>query len=221
MPAEPATAVPDVARRVFGAHVDLAVAYVDLLATDGIAHGLIGPREGDRLWERHVLNCAAVAEVIPHGARVVDVGSGAGLPGIALAIARPDLDVVLLEPLERRVAFLEACRDRLPSLRLQVVRGRAEEKAIRRQWSGADVVTARALAPLDRLAGWCLPLVRPGGHVLAVKGERADDEVRRYRQILIRYGARRVDVRRCGTVDGAAATVVDIVRGERQKGERP
>ena len=170
-------AVPAEARAVFGPAVDAAAAYARLLATDGTVRGLIGPREVPRLWDRHLLNSAAIAPLVPARARVVDVGSGAGLPGIPLALARPDLTVALLEPLARRVAFLTECVDRLGLDRVTVVRGRAEEEPIRRELGGADVVTARAVAPLERLAGWCLPLLRPGGLLLAMKGSTAAEEL--------------------------------------------
>ena len=170
-------AVPAEAGSVFGPAVDAAAEYARLLATEGTVRGLIGPREVPRLWERHLLNSAAIASLVPVGARVVDVGSGAGLPGIPLALARPDLTVTLLEPLARRVAFLTECVSRLGLERVTVVRGRAEEGSIRRQLGGADVVTARAVAPLDKLAGWCLPLLRPGGLLLAMKGSTAAAEL--------------------------------------------
>jgi len=170
-------AVPAEAGSVFGPAVDAAAEYARLLATEGTVRGLIGPREVPRLWERHLLNSAAIASLVPVGARVVDVGSGAGLPGIPLALARPDLTVTLLEPLARRVAFLTECVHRLGLERVTVVRGRAEEGPIRRQLGGADVVTARAVAPLDKLAGWCLPLLRPGGLLLAMKGSTAAAEL--------------------------------------------
>jgi 16S rRNA (guanine527-N7)-methyltransferase len=170
-------AVPAEAGSVFGPAVDAAAEYARLLATEGTVRGLIGPREVPRLWERHLLNSAAIASLVPVGARVVDVGSGAGLPGIPLALARPDLTVTLLEPLARRVAFLTECVRRLGLERVTVVRGRAEEDSIRRQLGGADVVTARAVAPLDKLAGWCLPLLRPGGLLLAMKGSTAAAEL--------------------------------------------
>jgi len=170
-------AVPAEAGSVFGPAVDAAAEYARLLATEGTVRGLIGPREVPRLWERHLLNSAAIASLVPVGARVVDVGSGAGLPGIPLALARPDLIVTLLEPLARRVAFLTECVRRLGLERVTVVRGRAEEGPIRRQLGGADVVTARAVAPLDKLAGWCLPLLRPGGLLLAMKGSTAASEL--------------------------------------------
>jgi len=170
-------AVPAVAGSVFGPAVDAAAEYARLLATEGTVRGLIGPREVPRLWERHLLNSAAIASLVPVGSRVVDVGSGAGLPGIPLALVRPDLTVTLLEPLARRVAFLTECVRRLGLERVTVVRGRAEEGPIRRQLGGADVVTARAVAPLDKLAGWCLPLLRPGGLLLAMKGSTAAAEL--------------------------------------------
>jgi 16S rRNA (guanine527-N7)-methyltransferase len=170
-------AVPAEAGSVFGPAVDAAAEYARLLATEGTVRGMIGPREVPRLWERHLLNSAAIASLVPVGARVVDVGSGAGLPGIPLALARPDLIVTLLEPLARRVAFLTECVRRLGLERVTVVRGRAEEGPIRRQLGGADVVTARAVAPLDKLAGWCLPLLRPGGLLLAMKGSTAAAEL--------------------------------------------
>jgi 16S rRNA (guanine527-N7)-methyltransferase len=170
-------AVPVEARAVFGSAVDTAIEYARLLATEGTVRGLIGPREVPRLWERHLLNSAAIASLVPAGARVVDVGSGAGLPGIPLALVRPDLTVALLEPLARRVAFLTECVDRLGLARVTVVRGRAEEGPVRRELGGADVVTARAVAPVDKLAGWCLPLLRPGGQLLAMKGSTAAEEL--------------------------------------------
>ena len=169
--------VPAEAAAVFGPAIDRAAEYVRLLATDGTVRGLIGPREVPRLWDRHLLNSAAIASLVPAGARVVDVGSGAGLPGIPLALVRPDLTVTLLEPLARRVAFLTECVDRLGLERVTVVRGRAEEGPVRRDLGGADVVTARAVAPLDKLAGWCLPLLRPGGRLLAMKGSTAAEEL--------------------------------------------
>jgi 16S rRNA (guanine527-N7)-methyltransferase len=168
---------PPAAVAVFGAAVDRAAAYARLLATDGTVRGLIGPREVPRLWDRHLLNSAAIAPLVPDGARVVDVGSGAGLPGIPLALARPDLTMTLLEPLARRVAFLLECVDRLGLDNVTVVRGRAEEGPVRRELGGAVVVTARAVAPLDKLAGWCLPLLRTGGRLLAMKGSTAAEEL--------------------------------------------
>lgn len=149
--------------------------YVDLLISQGILRGLIGPSEVPRLWERHILNCAVVAPLLPHRARVCDIGSGAGLPGIVLALARPDLRLTLLEPLERRVDFLnEALRDLGLLEQVEVRRGRAPDDGER---SGYQVVTARAVAPLGKLLGWALPLIRPGGELLAIKGRRAEEEL--------------------------------------------
>ncbi len=165
------------ARAVFGDAFDRAEEYVRLLATEGTVRGLIGPREVPRLWDRHLLNSVALAPLVPAGARVVDVGSGAGLPGIPLALVRPDLTITLLEPLARRVTFLDECVDALGLGRVSVVRGRAEEGPVRRSLGGADVVTARAVAPLEKLAGWCLPLLRPGGQLLALKGSSAAEEL--------------------------------------------
>ena len=163
---------------MFGAQLPQAVAYADLLAGDGIEHGHLGPREVPRLWERHLLNCAVVADLLPHGARVVDVGSGAGLPGLPMALRRPDLAVVLVEPMQRRTAFLEQCIAELGLQdRVTVVRGRAESPDVHAVVGEAAWVTARAVAPLDRLAGWCLPLLAPDGRMLALKGASVREEI--------------------------------------------
>jgi len=169
--------VPDRAgSSVFGDRLPLAVRYAAWLAGAGVERGLLGPREAERLWDRHLLNCAVVGTLLDAGASVVDVGSGAGLPGIPLALARPDCTVVLLEPLARRAAFLsEVVADLGLDGTVRVVRARAEEHA--RTTPAYDVAVARAVAPLDRLAGWCLPLLRPGGRLLALKGAKAVDEV--------------------------------------------
>jgi 16S rRNA (guanine527-N7)-methyltransferase len=206
--------VPDVAHNIFGADLARAAEYAALLATEGTRRGLIGPREVPRIWDRHLLNCAVVAELLPTCARVIDVGSGAGLPGIALALARPDISVALLEPLARRVAFLDECRDRLRLENVTIHRGRAEDPEVRSQLSGADVVTARAVAPLGRLARWCLPLLRAGGRLLALKGQSAEQELATARPLLARHGGRDAVVVRCG--EGAVTpptTVVVVVRG--------
>ncbi len=159
---------------VFGDRAEVISRYVDILASRGIDWGLIGPRERDRLWDRHVLNSVAVASRIPPGVTVVDVGSGAGLPGLPLAILRPDLSITLLEPLLRRANFLNLAVAELGLAdRVEVVRARAEDHRSR-----YDVVTCRAVAPLPRLLGWCWPLVAPGGRLLALKGGSAADEVR-------------------------------------------
>ena len=194
---------------VFGDRLPVAERYAQHLATSGVERGLVGPREATRVWERHVLNCAVVAELVPNGARVVDVGSGAGLPGIPLALARPDLRVVLVEPLARRVAWLREILDDL-GLDIQVERGRAEEAVVRRRWEGADVVTARAVAPLARLAGWTFPLLRAGGVLLAVKGDSALTEIERDMAAVRKLGGGEPRVMRCGTgvVDPTSIVVV-------------
>jgi len=164
---------PAAVSELYGESLGLIESYVSVLATRGVEWGLLGPREVPRLWERHILNSAAIAGLIPSGATVVDVGSGAGLPGIPLAILRPDLDVVLLEPLLRRADFLTQTLEELDlGDRVRLVRGRAEEHK-----HTYDVVTARAVAPLSRLLGWTSKLFLPDGQLLAVKGSSAADEV--------------------------------------------
>jgi 16S rRNA (guanine527-N7)-methyltransferase len=210
---------PAGAGEIFAERLPVAGRYADLLAEDGVLRGLIGPREVSRLWERHLLNCAVVTELLPAGAAVVDVGSGAGLPGLALAIRRTDLAVTLVEPLQRRVQFLtEAVHLLGLDLQVRVVRGRAEEKAVRDGLAGADWVTARAVAPLDRLAGWCLPLLRPGGALLALKGASADSEVAEHRTALGQLGAGEIDVVTCGSgLLAEPTTVVRIRRNDRRR----
>ncbi|RLQ06941.1 16S rRNA (guanine(527)-N(7))-methyltransferase RsmG [Micromonospora sp. BL1] len=216
----------EAARALFGDRLDLAAAYAELLATDGVVRGLIGPRETPRLWERHLLNCAVVAERIPEGASVIDVGSGAGLPGLVLAIARPDLTVTLVEPLARRTAFLIEAVQRLGLTRdVRVFRGRAEEAAAGsrdREPLSADIVTARAVAPLDRLASWCLPLVAPGGRLVALKGASAADEITEHTEAVTRLGGGTPELHRCGEgVIDPPATVVEVVRERVVNPRRP
>ena len=159
---------------MFGDHLDLAVRYADLLATEGVVRGLIGPREAPRLWARHLLNCAVLEEVVTAGATVCDIGSGAGLPGLVLALVRPDLEITLVEPLLRRTTFLEEVVADLGLSHVTVLRGRAEEVAGGRVY---DVVTSRAVAALPRLLDWSLPLVAPRGEMIALKGSSAPTEV--------------------------------------------
>ena len=164
---------------VFKDRLLLAEKYHDLLATDGSTRGFIGPREVPRLWERHLINCAVIGDVMDEGATVVDVGSGAGLPGIPLAIARPDLRITLIEPLLKRSVFLQEVVDKLALDNVTVIRGRAEEGPIKKAVAGADIVTCRAVAPLGKLAKWSLPLVRRGGEMIAMKGESVHEELAR------------------------------------------
>ena len=164
---------------VFKDRLLLAEKYHDLLATDGSTRGFIGPREVPRLWERHLINCAVIGDVMDEGATVVDVGSGAGLPGIPLAIARPDLRITLIEPLLKRSVFLQEVVDKLALDNVAVIRGRAEEGPIKKAVAGADIVTSRAVAPLGKLAKWSLPLVRRGGEMIAMKGESVHEELAR------------------------------------------
>lgn len=185
---------PQAAAAIFGPRLDLADRFVTHLATTAVEWGLIGPRELPRLWSRHVLNCAVLAEVIPAGSPLLDVGSGAGLPGVALAIARPDLEVTLVEPLERRATWLTATVHDL-GLDCAVRRARAEDLA---GTVSSPVVTARAVAELARLARWTVPLVAPGGVLLAIKGRRAADELQRSVPTLRRLGAAEWDVVECG-----------------------
>jgi 16S rRNA (guanine527-N7)-methyltransferase len=204
---------------VFGPLLPVAVDFVARLASDGVTRGLIGPREVPRLWERHVLNSAAVAEAVPQGARVVDVGSGAGLPGIPLGIARPDLDLTLVEPMARRVEFLEQVVAGLAEpagLRWRVVRGRAEERSVAKAVGPVDVVTARAVAPLPRLVGWCRGLMRPGTQLVALVGASALAGLPALVPELEAAGMRDVHARAVGAGLGdAATTVVVMTRGAR------
>lgn len=207
---------PPAAATVFGDRLDTARAYVGLLATAGMERGLLGPREIDRLWERHVLNSAAVAELLEPGETVVDVGSGAGLPGIPLAIVRPDLRVWLIEPMQRRCDFLTAAVDHL-GIAATVIRGRAEDVAVRRAVAaatgvGADAAVSRAVAGLDKLARWCLPLLRTDGRMLALKGDRAAEEVAECGGALRGLGATGVRVVRCGAGYLDPPTTVVVAR---------
>lgn len=199
--------VPVGAAQVFGERLPLAIRYVDFLGTAGLERGLMGPRERPRLWDRHVLNSAAAASALGPGEVVVDIGSGAGLPGIPLALARPDLRLTLVEPLLRRVTFLQEIIDEL-GIDVRVVRGRAEEKAIIAAAGDADVVTSRAVAPLAKLAGWSAPLLAAGGRMVALKGESASEEVARDRAALTRLGFHDVRVETVSAPDADPTRLV-------------
>ena len=181
-PAPPLTdALRPAAVELFGEALPRAEAYVAHLADTGIEWGLIGPREAPRLWERHVLNCAVVEELLPQGALVADVGSGAGLPGLCLALARPDCQFLLIEPLERRVEWLDMVVADLGLENVDVIRGRAE------QVSGnldVDVVTARAVSALKTLVPLTMPMLQGAGELLAIKGRSAADEIAAARKVL-------------------------------------
>ncbi|MER5639559.1 16S rRNA (guanine(527)-N(7))-methyltransferase RsmG [Kitasatospora sp. NPDC002227] len=205
---------PPVAREVFGERYETAVRYTELLATAGVRRGLIGPREVPRLWDRHVLNCAVLAELLPADASLCDVGSGAGLPGIPVAMARPDVSVTLLEPLLRRTTFLEEVVRELGLDNVTVLRGRAEEMVGK---LAVDVVTARAVAPMERLAGWGLPLLRPYGQMLALKGDTAEQELAESRSALAKLGAVKWTVISVG--EGTLETSTRVVQVE--AGESP
>ena len=195
---------PPGAAAVFGSALGGAEAFARILATRGVEQGLIGPHEVPRLWDRHLLNCAVVAELVDGRCEtLVDIGSGAGLPGIVLAMVRPELNVTLLEPMERRCRFLAECLAELGVGNASVLRGRAEDVVLR-----ADVATARAVAPLDRLAELAIGVVRPGGMVLAIKGQTAADELKKARPVLRRVGARDAEVVRAGQGKVIPATTV-------------
>ncbi|WP_432486350.1 16S rRNA (guanine(527)-N(7))-methyltransferase RsmG, partial [Kineococcus esterisolvens] len=208
----PPSVVPPSAAAVFGDRLNAATAYHDFLAAAGVERGLIGPREVPRLWERHLLNCAYLGDLIDEGEAVVDVGSGAGLPGIALALARPDLRIQLIEPLERRYTFLrEAIAETGLGDHVAVARGRAEDVA--GEFSGG-VVTARAVAPLATLYGWTMPLCRPGGHLLAIKGRTAAEEIAAAADALSALGIEsEPQIVHCGPDGDDGTTVVRVARG--------
>jgi len=170
---------------VFSHLLPLAEQFADLLTREATVRGLIGPREVPRLWDRHILNCAVITDLMPPGSSVCDLGSGAGLPGIALAIRRPDLQVTLVEPLLRRTTFLDLATSTMELTNVSVHRGRAEElhgEAV------FDVVTSRAVAPMDRLTRWSMPLVNGGGLFLAMKGATAEQELESAARIIGRLG---------------------------------
>lgn len=212
---------PEAAAAVFGTGLGAAEHYAHFLMTAGVERGLIGPREADRIWDRHILNSAAITELIDTGLRVADIGSGAGLPGIPLAIARPDLAVVLVEPLLRRATFLSEVVTMLGLSSVTVVRGRAEDRAVLQEHHDFDVVTSRAVAPLDKLTKWSLPLLRPGGVMAALKGDRAAAELDEHQRTMTSLGVSDARVMKCGmSYLTPPATVVVARRGSRLPGSR-
>jgi 16S rRNA (guanine527-N7)-methyltransferase len=196
--------VPASAASVFGAVLPVAQTFAGLLATRGVEQGLLGPREVPRIWDRHLLNCAVVAELVePQPGTLLDLGSGAGLPGLVLAMLLPETAVTLLEPMERRCRFLAETVTDLGLANAFVLRGRAEDVTVR-----ADVVTARAVAQLPRLAELAIGVVRPGGMVLAIKGRTAQEELKAAGPVLRRIGARDAQVVRAGHGKVIPATTV-------------
>jgi 16S rRNA (guanine527-N7)-methyltransferase len=209
-------APPGAAVTLFGPAIGLAERFTSLLATHGVERGLIGPREVPRLWERHLLNCGALTELIPDQAEVVDIGSGAGLPGLVIAMLRPQVRMTLLEPMLRRTVFLGECAAELGLGNVTVCRGRAEDMAgvIR-----ADIATSRAVAPLGRLAELSAGLVRPGGTILALKGDQAQPELDQAGTVLRRLGVRSAEVLKVGQgIVEPPATVVRILAAGRARG---
>ena len=210
-PIQQPPAAPPGAAALFGDRLPLAEEFVALLADTGVSHGLIGPREVPRLWERHVLNCAVIEDAFPQRSTIIDVGSGAGLPGLAVAIARPDLTIHLVEPMLRRVTWLEDAVARLGLPGVAVHRARAEELVGRIH---AGYVTARAVTRLATLAGWCRPLLTDDGTIVAMKGSSAAEELVEDRPALDRLGLveARLTTHGSGVLD-PPTTTVDLVFG--------
>jgi 16S rRNA (guanine527-N7)-methyltransferase len=198
--AEPvAPAPPVVVSERLAEYVPLLRRYAEWLAGAGTIRGLMGPREVPRLWERHILNSVALAELLPLKTRLVDIGSGAGLPGLAVACVRPDLQVDLIESLQRRADFLlEVVADLDLVDRVRVIRGRAEDAAVIDTVGSSPFTTARAVAPLDKLVRWSFPLLQPGGTLLAMKGSTAEEEIATHRPLLKRLRVEVCEVVECG-----------------------
>ena len=199
------------AEKIFGDRLDLAKRYVEHLATSGIERGLLGPREVPRLWSRHVLNCAVIEEVMDKDAEVADVGSGAGLPGLCLAIARPDLKLTLIEPLERRCIWLSEVIEDLGLTNVTVMRGRAEQMV---DVVNARYVTARAVSALTNLAGLTIPLLHGQGELIAIKGRSAAEEIAKATKAIRKLGGKETEVLAVGeTILAEPTTVVRIKVG--------
>lgn len=181
--------------------------FASLLRSEGEVRGLIGPREQDRLWSRHLLNCAGLGELVPGDATMVDVGSGGGFPGVVIALMRPDVSITLLEPMQRRVEWLEYVKAKCSIENVTVFRGRAEE--CDRTY---DIVTARAVAALDKLLRWCAPLLAPNGEILAIKGQSVDKELPAGRNAARRLGLTMPEVLHVATVATVPPTTVVRVR---------
>lgn len=203
---------PRLAAEIFGDRLPMARRYANLLVSTGIEHGLVGPREAPKVWDRHIVNCAIMESLLPHRARVIDVGSGAGLPGIALAIARPDVHITLLEPLARRTTWLENAVADIGLPHVSVRRGRAEDMAGLIQ---APFITARAVAKLSRLVGWAWPLTPIGGRLLALKGQSAEDELAGAVSVMAPFGIHSASVISLGEdLLSSPVRVIQVIRGE-------
>ena len=187
--AEPAAAVA-----IFGDQIDQARSFAQTLAGDSDELGLLGPRELDRLWSRHILNSAVVAELVRPGDKVADVGSGAGLPGIPMAIARPDADFVLIEPMERRSSWMLEVVEDLGLKNVRILRSRVEDVTEQ----DFDIVTARAVAALDKLLKMCVPLLKPGGALIALKGSKAAEEIANSKKLEKKLGISSFEILVCG-----------------------
>ena len=179
--------------------------YAQILGQEAVLQGLLGPREIDRIWDRHILNCAALNELIPQAKSIIDIGSGAGLPGIVLAIMNPSTHVILVEPMQRRTDFLNDVKKQLNLENVEIIRGRAENQKIQ-----AQVVTSRAVAPLNKLLTWSLPLVEKGGKVLAIKGEKAQSELDEAQKELNLLKNTTASIKTCGLALDLSVTVVEI-----------
>ena len=179
--------------------------FADILAQDGVRLGLIGPREVERIWDRHILNCAALTELIEDGQSIIDIGSGAGLPGIVLAILKPNSKVTLIEPMQRRTDFLTQVKTDLGLTNVEIIRGRAEGQKVT-----AQIVTSRAVAPLDKLLAWSWPLVENGGKVLAIKGEKAQEELENAQKVTSFLKDSPATITTCGLALDLSVTVVQI-----------
>ncbi|EYT66257.1 16S rRNA methyltransferase [Curtobacterium flaccumfaciens UCD-AKU] len=199
---EPAAAVT-----LFGDQIEVARSFTDELARRGEELGLIGPLELPRLWTRHILNSALLAPLLEARGRVADVGSGAGLPGLVLAIARPDVEFVLIEPMERRTDWLRGEADRLGLQNVTVLRGRAEDVA---DEVVVDQVTARAVSALSKLIPLTVPLVRSGGQLILMKGARVDEEIEKARKVILRKRLSDVEVLELG--DGVVDETTRVFR---------
>ncbi len=210
----PLPPVPSYAsQRLSADAIERLTRYGEALSTDGVIRGLIGPREVPILWDRHLLNCVAMAEAVPRQSRVADIGTGAGLPGLVLALIRPDLEIVLVDTLQRRCEFLEEMMAQFDLVdRVSVIWGRAEEI----NPLEADIVTSRAVAALKKLAPWSFPHAKVGGRLLAMKGQKAVEEITAARKVLAKWGAEKdAAIITCG--QGWITPAVTLVSATRRR----